>query len=54
MIHEIKNFLNSRSYSFENIGIKKILIIEPTNISDVYYLYDNNADDRIGSLSIAS
>ena len=42
MIHEIKNFLTSRVYSYENNGIKKILFIEPTEISDVFNLYENN------------
>jgi hypothetical protein len=46
MIHEIKNFLTSRVYSYETNGIKKILIIEPTEITDVYNLYDNNNDNH--------
>ena len=51
MIHEIKNFLNSRIYSYENNGIKKILYLEPTDLSDVYYVYDDN--DNNNKLGIA-
>ena len=48
MIHEIKNFLSSRTYSYENNGIKKVLTIEPTTITDVFNLYDTNNSDKIG------
>ena len=46
MIFQITDFLKSRSYSYETTGKKKVLTIEPTNISDVYNLYDN--DDKLG------
>jgi hypothetical protein len=46
MIHEIKNFLTSRVYSYENNGIKKILLVEPTEISDVFNLYETNNDNQ--------
>ena len=46
MIHEIKNFLNNRVYSYETNGIKKVLLIEPTEITDVFNLYEN--DTKIG------
>ena len=46
MIHEIKEFLSSRTYSYENGNIKKVLIIEPSDITDVFYIYEN--DDKIG------
>lgn len=42
MIFQITDFLKSRVYSYETNGKKKLLIIEPTNISDVYNVYDNN------------
>jgi hypothetical protein len=45
MIHEIKNFLTARTYSYENNGIKKILLIEPTEITDVFNLYEINQTD---------
>jgi hypothetical protein len=50
MIHEIKSFLTSRVYSYENNGIKKILIIEPTEITDVYNLYntEDTDNDKLG------
>jgi hypothetical protein len=48
MIHEIKEFLSSRIYSYENNSIKKILIIEPTEITDVFNVYDNNEDTKLG------
>ncbi len=46
MIHQIKQFLESRVYSYENNSIKKILEIEPTNITDVYNVYEDS--DKIG------
>jgi hypothetical protein len=46
MIHQITEFLNSKTYSYETNGKKKVLMIEPTDISDVYNLYDN--DIKIG------
>jgi hypothetical protein len=42
MIHQIKDFLISRVYSYENNNIKKVLLLEPTDITDVYNVYDNN------------
>jgi hypothetical protein len=48
MIHEIKNFLMTRTYSYEQGNIKKTLYIEPTEITDVYNVYDNNDEDKIG------
>ena len=48
MIHDLKNFLLSRNYSYENNGTKKNLYIERTNIVDVYNVYENNKDDKIG------
>lgn len=46
MIHQIKQFLESRIYSYETTDNKKILDIEPTNITDVYNVYDKS--DKIG------
>jgi hypothetical protein len=50
MIHQIKEFLTSRVYSYENNNIKKVLLLEPTDITDVYYVYDNHEhpDSKIG------
>lgn len=45
MIHEIKQFLMSRKYGYENEK-KKIYYVEPTEITDVYNIIDN--DERIG------
>jgi hypothetical protein len=46
MIHEIKQFLTDRTYSYETNGIKKVLFIEPTEITDVFNLYEN--ENKIG------
>ncbi len=46
MIHQIKDFLNNREYSYETNGKKKVLYVEPSEISDVFTIYDN--DERIG------
>jgi len=48
MIHDMKNFLLSRNYSYETVGKKKNLYVERTNIIDVYNVYENNKDDKIG------
>ncbi len=48
MIHEIKNFLTERTYSYETNGIKKVLLVEPTDITDVFNLYENTTDSKIG------
>ena len=45
MIHEIKEFLTSRVYAYENNNIKKVLILEPTDITDVYYVYENQENN---------
>ncbi len=42
MIHQIKEFLESRVYSYEINGVTKILDVEPTNITDVYNVYEDN------------
>ncbi len=42
MIHQIKEFLESRVYSYETNDNKKILEIEPTTITDVYNVYDKS------------
>lgn len=49
MIYNISNVLLSRKYSYEDIGEKKQFIVEKTNISDVYFLYEsNNSYEKIG------
>lgn len=49
MIHDLKNFLISRDYSYETIGKKKNLLIKKTPISDVYDVYEQNSnDEKIG------
>ena len=54
MIHDLKNFLMSRVYSYETNGKKKNLLLKKTPISDVYELYDNNEDDKLGIAHIPS
>jgi len=55
MIHDMKKFLLSRSYSYETDGKKKNLFVEKTNIMDVYNLYDDNdTSDKIGIAHIPS
>ena len=46
MIHEIKEFLISRTYPYESCNKKKVLILEPTNIPDVFNVYE--VTDKIG------
>ena len=46
MIHEITQFLTNRIYSYETNGPKKILFIEPTEITDVFNLFEN--ETKIG------
>jgi hypothetical protein len=48
MIHDLKNFLLSRNYSFETNGKKKNLIVERTTITDVYNVYENDSANKIG------
>lgn len=48
MIHDLKNFLLSRTYSYELKGVKKNLIVEKTEITDVYNVYENNSCDKLG------
>ena len=49
MIHDLKNFLISRNYSYETNGKKKNMYVEKTEISDVYNIYDTNMkEDKIG------
>jgi hypothetical protein len=49
MIHDLKNFLIARDYSYETLGKKKNLLIKKTPISDVYDVYEQNSnDDKIG------
>ncbi len=48
MIHQIKEFLTNRTYSYETNGVKKQLIVEPTSITDVYNLYEINDNNKIG------
>ncbi len=48
MIHQIKEFLTNRTYSYEINGVKKQLIVEPTSITDVYNLYEINDNNKIG------
>ena len=46
MIHDLKNFLLSREYSYETNGKKKNLLVKKTIISDVYDLYDTSSNDE--------
>ena len=48
IIYNFKNFLNSRTYSYEKESNKKILLIKKTNIPDVYNLYENKDNPKIG------
>ncbi len=47
MIKELKNFLKARKYSYEKEGKKKILLLEKTNISDVYNVYEKE-NNKLG------
>lgn len=52
MIHQMTEFLCSRKYSYETDGVKKVLYVEPTNITDVFNIYEMN--ERIGIAHIPS
>ena len=41
IIHDLKNFLLSRTYAYELTGVKKNLMVERTDIMDVYNVYEN-------------
>lgn len=49
MIHDLKNFLISRDYSYETVGKKRNLLIKKTAISDVYDVFETSStDEKIG------
>jgi hypothetical protein len=55
MIHDLKNFLMSRVYSYETNGKKKNLLLKKTDISDVFELYDiNQNNEKLGIAHIPS
>jgi hypothetical protein len=48
MIKEFKNFLKARNYSYEKNGDIKKLLIEKTDITDVYNVYCNKTNKKLG------
>lgn len=48
IVFNLTKFLKSRTYSYESEGKKKVLWIKKTNIVDVYYLYENYNEEKIG------
>ena len=48
IIYNFKEFLNSRTYSYEKELKKKILLIKKTDIPDVYNLYEKKENPKIG------
>jgi hypothetical protein len=48
IIYNFKDFLNSRTYSYEKELKKKILFIKKTDIPDVYNLYEKKDNPKIG------
>ncbi len=48
IIYNFKDFLYSRTYSYENEPKKKILWIKKTDIPDVYNLYEKKENPKIG------
>ena len=48
IVFNLTKFLKSRTYSYESEGKKKVLWIKKTNITDVYYLYENFNEEKIG------
>jgi len=48
IIYNFKDFLNSRTYSYEKEQKKKILLIKKTDIPDVYNLYEKKDNPKIG------
>jgi hypothetical protein len=48
LLNNYKELLLSRSYSYEKEGKTKVLFIKKTNIPDVYNLYENINDVKLG------
>jgi hypothetical protein len=48
LIYNFKEFLNSRTYSYEKETKKKILFIKKTDIPDVYNLYEKKDMPKLG------
>ena len=48
LIYNFNSFLSSRTYSYEKEGKTKVLWIKKTEIADVYNLYENKEDLKIG------
>jgi hypothetical protein len=48
LICDFNNFLNCRSYSYEKGNIRKVLYICKTDIPDVYNLYNNKNEPKMG------
>jgi hypothetical protein len=48
IISNFTKFLEQRTYSYEKNNKTKILWIKKTNIPDVYYLYENKEENKIG------
>jgi len=48
IIYNFKDFLNSRTYSYEKEQKRKILLIKKTDIPDVYNLYEKKDNPKIG------
>jgi hypothetical protein len=48
IIYNFKEFLNSRTYSYEKESKRKILWIKKTDIPDVYNLYEKKDNPKIG------
>ena len=48
MIHNLTEFLKSRTYSYELEGKKKKMFLKKTEITDVYDIYENKDSDRLG------
>lgn len=53
IIKELDNFLKARTYSYEKEGKRKNLLIEKTNISDVYNVYETD-NTKVGIAHIPS
>jgi hypothetical protein len=48
IVYNFKEFLNSRTYSYEKESKRKILWIKKTDIPDVYNLYEKKDNPKIG------
>jgi hypothetical protein len=48
LIYNFKNFLESRTYSYEKEGKQKNMFLKKTTITDVYDVFENKDSPKLG------